>query len=186
MGDVSTRHGAEGGQRATRSRERLATHCPSPPSREAKPADTLLSDFRRQKLCDVFLLLICTALLPQPQAMNPYVTAFQEVKTGTSCGGLHAGSYISLSLKSYLMCLLKIATPSLTYWNCSHLEITLMLVVEMVVFFFCLPNHSGQRAITCILRVRIKERKGRLPGHKIRGFSLECWPRTCPGTLCPP
>lgn len=34
------------------------------------------------------------------------------------------------------MCLLKIATPFLTYWNCSHLEITLMLVVEMVFFFF--------------------------------------------------
>lgn len=43
-------------------------------------------------------------------------------------------SYISLSLKSYLVCLLKIGTPFLIYWDCSHLEIALMLVVEMVFF----------------------------------------------------
>lgn len=162
--------------------------CPSQPSGETKAVDISFSDFRRQKLCDRPYCLsprICTALFPQPQAVKPYAPVFQEVmKTGTSCGGLPAGYYISLSLKSYLMCLLKIGTPFLIYWDCSHLEIVLMLVVEMV--FFCLPNHLGWRAITYIRRVRIMERKVRLPGHKIRGFPLKCWFCTWPGTLCPP
>lgn len=112
----------------------IAPHSPQEkPSLRTPCSQT--SGVRSCVMCSYCLSALLVTTTPGSEPVHYCIPAGED---RDSCGGLHAGSYISLSLKSYLMCLLKIATSFLKYWNCSHLEITLMLVVEMVFFFFFL------------------------------------------------